>query len=445
MGIVQSPCAMAVVSDEDFKKLADLVGQLNAKVQALEQAHEQDQQTIKQLERQEGTTKEMANMTQQKADAASQQARQPVNPAPNIFNAATHNVMLVGDAEIQYGKTAGQHSSFALADIAPILLIRANDSILFEAGFDIRLQNGSSATLQNGQTGNLGSQTSVDVSFAQLDYLLNDYVTVVAGDMLLPLGTYSERAAGWLNKMPDDPLARSVLPGSGVGIQLRGAIPVGDSGKLVNYAVYGVNGPGSVDGTGNSTFKDSMGSILPNLDLGGNVGITNSGNNANLHQNPSGGGRLGFFVPLHPHYDFELGVSGQTGAWDSAGRRLWSGAILDAAVHISPYFEVKGEYINSWVETDDIGIYQPHGWWVQAAYKLAALNLDLPIISNVELVSRYDTAADGLGLKTNRATAGLVYYFTNTLLFEGDYEWLHSRGPDALPGNAFLLQLSCGF
>ncbi len=64
----------------------------------------------------------------------------------------------------------------------------------------------------------------MSLSFGQLDYLLNDYVTVVAGDMLLPLGTYSERGAGWLNKIPDDPLVRDFLPGSGVGIQLRGAV-----------------------------------------------------------------------------------------------------------------------------------------------------------------------------------------------------------------------------
>ena len=40
----------------------------------------------------------------------------------------------------------------------------------------------------------------MDLSFATLDYTLNDYMTVVAGDMLLPLGTYSERAAGWYRR-----------------------------------------------------------------------------------------------------------------------------------------------------------------------------------------------------------------------------------------------------
>ena len=56
-------------------------------------------------------------------------------------------------------------------------------------------------------------------------------MTLVAGYMILPLGTYSERAAGWLNKIPDDPLAVDFLPGAGVGAQLRGALPVGVSGR----------------------------------------------------------------------------------------------------------------------------------------------------------------------------------------------------------------------
>jgi hypothetical protein len=333
---------------------------------------------------------------------------------------------MVGDAEVQFGKSQGQHSAFVLADFAPIFLLRANDNVLFEAGFDVTLQNNTDSS----GNPNGGSSTVVSLSFAQLDYLLNDYVMIVAGDMVLPLGTYSERAAGWLNKIPDNPLSRDLLPGSGVGAQLRGAVPVGQSGQMVTYSVYGANGSSSTDGTGASGM----------LDLGGNVGDT-----PNLHSDPSGGGRIGWFFPWKAHYDVELGVSGQSGVWDNAGKRQWSAAVLDAAVHISPYFEVKGEYINTWVQTDDMGTMHPNGGWVQAGYKLAGLNLDLPIVNDIELVSRYDVMNDGLGTKTDRVTAGFVYYLTNTLLFEGDYEWLHSRGPAALPSNEFVVQLSYGF
>ena len=68
----------------------------------------------------------------------------------------------------------------------------------------------------------------------------------------------------------------------------QGAVPVGDAGKFINYSVYGVNGPGSADGTANADA----------LDLDGNVGVKSDGTTANLHKNPSGGGRVALFMPF---------------------------------------------------------------------------------------------------------------------------------------------------
>jgi hypothetical protein len=435
LGITLTPRAAAMISDEDFNALRSMVTNDNQRVSQLEkqheqdqQTHQQDQQTIQLLEQRLGETQMLATNAAQKADVAAK--IQPVHPIASGAMSALHNFTMAGDAEVQFGRSQGQHSTFALADFAPIFLFRANDNVLFEAGFDVGIHNNTDS---NGNRA-AGSSTSVDLSFAQLDYLYNDYVTLVAGDMVLPLGTYSERAAGWLNKIPDDPLVRDLLPGSGVGVQLRGAVPVGQFGQMITYSVYGVNGPSSSSTNSPATANASE------LDLGGNAGDT-----PNWHANPSAGGRIGWFYPWQPHYDIELGVSGQSGEWSDSGNRLWSAAVLDAALHIGPYFEVKGEYINTWVQTDDMGIVYPNGGWVQASYKLAGLNFDLPVVNDIELVSRYDAMDDGQGTKTDRVTAGFVYYLTNTLLFEGDYEWLHSRGPAALPSNEFVVQLSYGF
>jgi hypothetical protein len=449
MGITLPPRATAEVSDDEFNKLKAVVEQLSQKVEGLQQTHEEDQQTIQRLQSRIGKTEKTAANAEQKAEKAAQ-APPPVAEGPGDFKQkaealppvaagaggplATHDFMIVGDAEVQYGKVHGDHGAFALANFAPIFLFRAADNILFEVGFDITLQN-------NAPDGGGGATTTFEMSFAQLDYLYNDYLTIVAGYMVLPLGTYSERAAGWLNKIPTDPLARDFLPGAGAGVQLRGAIPVGQSGAHFTYSAYGVNGPSSVDGSGNAD----------QLDLGGNVGLKSDDNTGNLHSNPSGGGRLAFFVPFKPHYDVELGISGQAGEWDNAGNHSWSAVVADAAVHISPYFEVKGEYINTRYGTDDMGTIQPRGGWVQAGYKLAGLNLDVEIplikISNIELVGRYDTASNGMrhGTNTDRETVGFVYYLTNTLWFEGDYEWLQSHGPDKLPSRDYVFQLSYGF
>ncbi len=461
LGVVLAPRASATISDEDFNALRSMVTNQDQRISQLEKVHDQDQQThqqdqqlIQQLQQRLSETQtlatnaaDLATNAVEKANAvALAQSAPPSNPL--------HNFTMVGDAEIQFGQAKGQNSAFTLADFAPIFLYRANDDILFEAGFDVMLQNGSAsgnnAVTDNPYTHDSGSSTSVNLSFAQLDYLLNDYATFVGGYMISPLGTYNERAAGWLNKMPDNPLAvDAFLPGAGAGVQLRGSVPVGVSGQQLTYVVYGVNGPSSTDGSPNATTLDSNGNTIPNLDLNGNVGIQNSGNNANLNSKPSGGGRIGWFYPWAAHYDLELDVSGQTGTW--AGNYLWSALVVDAAVHISPYVEVKGEYINTWQQTDNAGNIQPSGWWIQGSYKLAGLNLDAPVVNDLELVERYDFANNALGSSTDRFTTGIVYYLSNTLLLEGDYEWYRnsSSGPDAvspgLPASQFIVQLSYGF
>ncbi|SPE52857.1 exported hypothetical protein [Verrucomicrobia bacterium] len=446
VGIATPPHAAAQVSPSDFEALKKMVEQLSEKVQKLEQTHdqdqkthEQDQQAIQKLERQLGETQVLATNAAQKAEAAQVQ---PVHAMP-AGPPASHDLTLAGDAEVLFGRVHGQHGAFGLADYAPIFLYRAGDNVLFEAGFDFTLSNGAGP---NPNT-SAGTSFNFDLSFATLDYVVNDYVTLVAGNMLLPLGTYSERSAGWLNKIPDNPLPRGVLPGTGIGAQLRGALPVGNTGQMLTYSVYGVNGPSSTDGTGNAS----------SLDLGGNVGFLNNSryqgtttfaNVGNLNGDPSGGARIGWFFPLKAHYDLELGVSGQSGEWDNAGD-LWSTFVLDAAVHVSPYVEVKGEYVRTWVDTADLGTIRPHGWWIQAAYKLAGLNLDFPMVNNIELVGRYDTLNDSLSphTRTDRYTAGFIYYLSNTLMLEGDYEWLTASGPgsSATPANEIICQLSYGF
>jgi hypothetical protein len=78
----------------------------------------------------------------------------------------------------------------------------------------------------------LRNTTTIDLSFPTIDYLLNDYVTVLAGDMLLPLGP---TLSGYRR-----PVAR-VYPGRT---------------ERADGNLFGIcsNGPGSVDGPGNATF-----------------------------------------------------------------------------------------------------------------------------------------------------------------------------------------------
>jgi hypothetical protein len=428
--------AMAQVSEADFKALKAMVQQLSEEVHSLrqtnilaEQTHEQDRQQLQQLQAKLAETQQTAADAEQKSSAAVAAQAQPQTRVPLDEATVNHNFQMLGDAEFQYANADKQYGSFLLADFAPIFLYRGGENILFEAGFDTTIQNNQQTTGGGGYT------TTFNLSFAQLDYVLNDNLTLCVGDLIVPLGTYSERGAGWLNKFPDNPLAvDALIPGNGVGAELRGAVPLGNSGKIFNYAVYGVNGPSSTDGTGGAGA----------LDLGGNVGIRSDGVAANLHNNPSGGGRLGVFLPFKPRYDLELGISGQFGEWDNAGTHLWMAGVLDAALHLGPNFEAKGEYIMSRFGSDDLGLIRQQGWFVQAGYKMAGLNLELPGFNNLELVGRYDSLVDGLGTSTRRYTLGYIYYLTSALLFEGDYEFINSNDPTQ-PSTQLILQISYGF
>ena len=431
----QAPAQQTTVSPADFQKLQDAVSKLTDQVQKLQQANSAQQQThqvdidqIKQLQDKVDQATQAADDAEKKSTAVAQSQEQALQ-APLDEATVNHNFQMLGDAEFQYIKTDNQHGTFYQADFAPVFLYRAGDNILFEAGFD--------TTLQNNDGG--GYSTTFNLSFAQLDFVINDYVTLAAGELLVPLGTYQQRGAGWLNKIPDNPLAvDALLPGSEIGAMLQGAIPVGNDGKFFNYAVYGANGPSSTDITADAT----------SLDLGGNVGARSDGITANLHPDPSGGGRLGFFVPFaKPHTDLEVGISAQTGEWDNTGNYNWSAGVFDAALHLGTNFELKGEYIKTWYGTDNMGEIRQDGWWVQGAYKLAGLPFDLPIIRNTELVARYDSLNDGFGTTTQRETAGFIYYFTNTLLLEGDYEWLNTNNlnPNQNPTGNMIVQLSLGF
>src|ERR1039457_1729844 len=140
LGVALTPHAAAMISDEDFNALKGMVtnqdqriGQQDQRIGQLEklheqdqQTHQQDQQTIQQLEQRLGETQTLATNAAQKAEAAAR--IQPVHPVPSGAMSALHNFTMVGDAEVQFGKSQGQHSTFALADFAPIFLLRANDN-----------------------------------------------------------------------------------------------------------------------------------------------------------------------------------------------------------------------------------------------------------------------------------------------------------------------------
>jgi hypothetical protein len=411
----------AAVTDEEFRALQQQMQQQAEEIKDLKKGRAEDQQEIQQLKEKVGATEQKATETQKKAEEAQKTATeaaakvQPVGPVPNEEAAATRNLVISGFADVQYQKNEGERGSFFLAHFNPVLLFRASDKVLAEAEMEMEV------TPEGG--------TEMNLEYAQIDYLFNDYVTFIAGRFTLPIGVVREKLdAMWINKLPIQPLPEAdttaIIPENDIGVQARGGLHICDP-VVLTYAVYLVNGPGD-DDAGNVVFN----------------------NGADFNKNPSGGGRLAVFYPWEAYHDIEVGVSGQTGAWSNDGELLWSALAVDGALHLTQYAEFRGEYIKTWQETAGGPTLDRDGWWAQVAYKLAGLNLELPMVNNLEAVFRYS----GVSLPTghaNQYALGLIYHVTNTLLVKGAYVFGQSNTVDAdgnsLDRNQLTLQFVYGF
>lgn len=434
-----APHAQAQVSD-DLKAMKELLQKQGEQIQELLKGRTEDQQKIERLEQLVGETQKKAEQSQQTATSAQQKADetlkttadvaakvQTLQSTPSEEASAKRNFLLTGMADFLYQKAEGQNGSFAQAHVAPIFLFRADDKVLFETELEMKV----------GSDGG----TELGLEYAQLDYLVNDYLTLIAGRFVLPLGVVREKHdAVWINKLPIMPLPESdltaLIPENDIGVQARGGFHLNDR-ALMTYALYVANGPGS-GGDGPGHF-DSVGEWQPTSN-GFQGGSSVSGK-------PNGGGRLAIFYPWKPNHDVEFGVSGQTGR--GTDNLMWSALALDAALHLTPNLECRGEFINTWEDTADVGTLRRKGWWVQAAYKLAGLDLEFPLVNNLEAVFRYggERLPDG---HINEYDLGLVYHISNTLLVKGAYSMFDGNAFNADAGNnkwpnMFTFQVAHGF
>jgi hypothetical protein len=434
--LLLNPPRAGAQTNDDLKVMQDVLQKQGQQIQELLKGRTEDQKKIQHLEQLVGETGQKAEQSQRAATNAQQKAEeiaadvaarvQTLQSGPSEEASATRNFLLTGMADMTYQKSDGQNGSFAQAHVAPILLFRAGDKILFETELEMKVASDGSSEL--------------GLEYAQLDYLVNDSLTLIAGRFVLPLGVVREKHdAVWINKLPIMPLPESdvtaLIPENDIGVQARGGFHLNDR-ALMTYALYVANGPGSgEDGPGHF---DSTGTwTISNGFQGG----------SSMSGTPNGGGRLAVFYPWKPNHDVEIGVSGQTGR--GMDNLMWSAFALDASLHLGPNLELRGEFINTWEDTTDVGTLRRKGWWAQAAYKLAGLNLEWPLINNFEAVFRYggEQLPDG---HINEYDLGLIYHVSNTLLLKGAYSFMDGNAFNQDTGNnrwpnMFTFQVAYGF
>ena len=312
----------------------------------------------------------------------------------------------------------------------PIFLWELSPRLLFESHLHIE--------------GN-GSNTHVELEYAQLTYLLNDYITLGAGEFLAPSNVFAERfEPAWINKLPDDPLAvydGGILPVRSIGLQVRGGVPIGPT--RANYAFYVSNGPS-----------------LNAFDSGraGTLEFTFTDNN----NDKAVGGRVGFLpIPgVEVGYSFETARPGFQGTTFAHVRSLLQSVDLNVTRDsdlLKGRIDLHAQY--AWSEVSH-AVYDPDGTlgfgplsftskrdggYAQVAYRPTEVDVDF--VRNLEMIFRWDHLSrfpSGLGASAEeRWTLGLDYWLGPSTVMKAAYEWDNPQGERNR--NALLLQVVAGF
>jgi hypothetical protein len=329
-------------------------------------------------------------------------------------------------------------STFVGTTFNPIFLFRHGDRLIFETELAFSFK---------------GDQLDIGFEYANMSYLLNDYMTIRMGKMLLPFGTFTERLhPDWINKFGNAPLGfghGGIAPSSGVGVELRGAIPVG-SAKLL-YSVYATNGPvlnTGFDADGNPAEPDEAGQLIFENFIDNN--------------NKKGyGGRLAL-LPF-ANSSLEIGASAYGGA---AGDRNSPYAIVGAMMYafdfsfvrqvsaVKGIVDIKSQY--NLTNVDDATYFEPeedpnspgdiiltpytfvnssNAFFAQISYRPSMAGND--VLKRFEFAYRYSTfnAPEGAEWEqeSNQWSLALNYYMNWRTLFKLSYQNTDQVGGHGVP------------
>ena len=319
-----------------------------------------------------------------------------------------------------------QEDGFTAARFAPIFHFQFSDRVLFEGELEVE-------TDENGET-------EIVAEYATIDLMLNDYMALVAGKFLSPIGQFRQNVhPSWINKLPTAPVGfghGGAAPLSDLGVQLRGGIPLSGSMRA-NYALFTSNGPTLVVDEGDGEVKLEAEAASSNAD--GNFVY---------------GGRVGFLpVPA-----LELGLSGALGKIGVAGGHdvsdLAAGepdrdyTVLGAdAVYNLDTLQLRGEFIQQTVGSEANSAVaggavteelEYTAWYAQAAYRVPDTKWE-----GVVRIGDLDTP----GADANRSqwSAGVNYLFANHVIIKAAYT-VDDYDDNAIDDDErFNIQLAYGF
>ena len=423
--IMASPIARAQNATKDGyvtrKEYEELKAQMLAMKEELD-AIKKEKGAIPKQESTEGRA--VADMHKEVAPEVAPPVVEPEGPM-----LGTTKFYLAGWAEGMFEARNGRVSTFS-ASFNPIFLWELTPKLLFESRLEIEPSGGG---------------TNVNLVYAQLSYLLNDYITLGVGEFFSPSNVFVERfEPQWINKLPDRPLAvyHGILPNISVGAEVRGGFPIGPT--RANYAFYVSNGP-------------SLNTFDPR-----SAGTLDFNSYTDNNDDKAVGGRVGFLpVPgVEVGYGFETAEPGFQGTNFAHVRSLVQSVDLDITRDsdlLRGRINLHAQY--AWSKVDH-AVYDPDGslgfgplaftskrdgGYALVAYRPTKVDVDF--VRNLEMIFRWDhLSRDPSGLgdpEEDRWTLGLDYWLSPSTVVKAAYEWDNPRGEPNK--NALLLQAAMGF
>ena len=338
-------------------------------------------------------------------------------------------IHMAGYADVGYVNSESEDGSFNIGTFAPIFHFQYRDLVMLEAELEFEV----------GDDG----ETETNLEYLTLDWFVNDYMVLVAGKFLSPVGQFRQNIhPSWINKLPSAPPGfghDGAAPVSDVGFQLRGGFPIG--AVRTNYAVYVSNGPELI-----AEIEEEDGELEFELD-----GVEAEGFGSDSDGEKVVGGRLGII----PFAGFEIGLSvasgkatvssiedGDSSVLSDEGARDYDVVGADFSWQHKG-FNLRGEYVETEVGADSNGTSASDGalwetWYTQGAYRFGQ--------SKWELVARYtDFDSPHNSQDQEQWAIGANYLFTNNFIGKLSYEFNDGQTDSDADQNRFLVQMAYGF
>lgn len=380
---------------------------LKSQVETLQKQLQQVQETLKQYEAKSASQEDVEKLKQEVAEASAASAE---------WKNADSFVHLAGYGDATYSDAQHQNGGFSGVRFNPIFHYQYKDLVMLESEVELSVDK--------------EGETSTDLEYMTLDYFANDYLAIISGKFLSPVGYFRQNLhPSWINKLPTAPPGfghnpPQAAPVSDVGVEARGGFPLGADSRFMNYGVYVANGP------------------VLDIEDGEITEIKSEGQTSNEDGKFVGGGRVGFLpIPM-----LEVGLSGAAGkvagADEPSATRDYDVYGADFSYKWRDRLGLRSEYIKQKVgtrsssEAPDAASWS--SWYTQVAYQFAP--------TKWEGVVRYTDYNSHINEDDQKQWAlGINYLFAANAMAKFAYDFNDGNSGSSADDNDVQLQFSYGF